>query len=173
MYGRSKRCFKLAAVRVMKELNHMCARHFWTFLNMVFTKTMMQFVATHRVCGGWDGRFTCRRYWLRKKRRKQMRILWITRINAALTSAKAIMCIRTSDAWSDIRSFAIAWISLVRQEGPPVSIPGRGFQRAWISLQPAHLRLDSCKRAPSSELTCRPTVPFLSVFCSIDLSTNE
>ncbi|CAL1170685.1 unnamed protein product [Cladocopium goreaui] len=45
MYGRSKRCFKLAAVRVMKELNHM--------------------------------------YWLRKKRRKQMRILWITRINAA------------------------------------------------------------------------------------------
>ena len=25
MYGRSKRCFKLATVRVMKELNHQCA----------------------------------------------------------------------------------------------------------------------------------------------------
>mmetsp|Transcript_120408 Transcript_120408/g.169373 ORF Transcript_120408/g.169373 Transcript_120408/m.169373 type:complete len:131 (+) Transcript_120408:36-428(+) len=45
MYGRSKRCFKLASVRVMKELNHL--------------------------------------YWMRIKKRKQMRILWITRINAA------------------------------------------------------------------------------------------
>eukprot|EP00439_Symbiodinium_sp_Y106_P032513 s4925_g3.t3 len=49
MYGRSKRCFKLASVRVMKELNHL--------------------------------------YWMRIKKRKQMRILWITRINAAAISA--------------------------------------------------------------------------------------
>eukprot|EP00933_Yihiella_yeosuensis_P020680 TRINITY_DN16523_c0_g7_i1.p1 TRINITY_DN16523_c0_g7~~TRINITY_DN16523_c0_g7_i1.p1 ORF type:complete len:131 (-),score=7.33 TRINITY_DN16523_c0_g7_i1:57-449(-) len=45
MYGRSKRCFKLASVRVMKELNYL--------------------------------------YRLRHKRRTEMRVLWITRINPA------------------------------------------------------------------------------------------
>eukprot|EP00930_Biecheleria_cincta_P072847 TRINITY_DN60190_c0_g1_i1.p1 TRINITY_DN60190_c0_g1~~TRINITY_DN60190_c0_g1_i1.p1 ORF type:complete len:147 (+),score=14.64 TRINITY_DN60190_c0_g1_i1:50-442(+) len=74
MYGRSKRCFKLAAVRVMKELNHL--------------------------------------YKLRHRRKREMRVLWITRINPAarehgLVYRRLISGLTRGNMWLDRKSLCL------------------------------------------------------------------
>lgn len=71
-----------------------------------------------------------------------MRILWITRINAALSLATEIFCGTKSTVFecSILNSFNIQGILVSKI---------LGSQRAWIRLQPAYFWIDSWQRAPS------------------------